>query len=96
MVAALWLGLEAREAAAFSFLMAIPVIAGAAVLQAPEVVSGAALSPVVLLGGGLVAAVTGVLAIRTFVAVLGRRAFHLFAPYCWVIGVSFLLYLSLR
>jgi undecaprenyl pyrophosphate phosphatase UppP len=48
------------------------------------------------MSGGLVAAVTGVLAIRTFVAVLGRRAFHLFAPYCWVVGVAFLLYLRLR
>jgi hypothetical protein len=27
-VAALWLGVEAREAAAFSFLMAVPAIAG--------------------------------------------------------------------
>ncbi len=95
-VAALWLGLEAREAAAFSFLMALPVIAGTAVLQAPELASGSALSPVVLLAGGLVAAVTGVFAIRTFVALLGRRAFHLFAPYCWVVGAAFLLYLRLR
>ena len=95
-VTALWLGLEAREAAAFSFLMALPAIAGAAVLQAPEMARGAALSPLVLLGCGLVAGVTGVLAIRTFVAVLGRRAFHLFAPYCWVVGVAFLLYLRLR
>lgn len=95
-VAALWLGLEAREAAAFSFLMAIPVITGAALQQAPEAVSGAALSGAVLLGGGLVAAVTGVLAIRAFVAVLGRHTFHLFALYCWVVGVAFLLYLRLR
>ena len=95
-VAALWLGVEAREAAAFSFLMAIPAIAGAAVLQAPELAGGTTLSASVLMGGGLVAAATGVLAIRTFVAVLGRRAFHLFAPYCWAVGVAFLLYLRLR
>ena len=95
-VAALWLGLEAREAAAFSFLMALPVIAGAAVLQASEVAGGTALPPAVLLGGSLVAAVSGVLAIRTFVAVLGRRSFHLFAPYCWAVGAAFLIYLRLR
>ena len=95
-VAALWLGVEAKEAAAFSFLMALPVITGAAILQAPEVAGGAALPPLVLLGGGLAAAVTGVFAIRTFVAVLDKRAFHLFAPYCWVVGVAFLLYLRLR
>ncbi len=95
-VAALWLGLEAREAAAFSFLMAIPAIAGAAVLQLPELADGAALPLGVLGVGSLVAAVTGVLAIRTFVALLGRRAFHFFAPYCWLVGIAFVAYLGLR
>ena len=95
-VAALWLGLEAREAAAFSFLMAVPAIAGAAVLQVPEVANGTGLSATVLLVGGLVAAVTGVLAIRTFVAMLGRKAFHFFAPYCWIAGAAFLVYLRMR
>jgi undecaprenyl-diphosphatase len=95
-VAALWLGLEAREAAAFSFLMAVPAIAGAAVLKGPDVLGGAGLPTGVLLLGGAVAAVTGVLAIRTFVAMLGRRAFHLFAPYCWIAGAAFLIYLRVR
>jgi undecaprenyl-diphosphatase len=95
-VAALWLGVEAREAAAFSFLMAVPAIAGAAVLQAPELAGGTTLSTSVLVAGGIVAALTGVLAIKTFVVMLARRAFHLFAPYCWVVGAGFLAYLALR
>jgi len=95
-VAGLWLGLEAREAAAFSFLMAVPAIAGAAVLQIPALTEGAAVPGVTLALGGLAAAVTGVLAIRTFVALLGRKAFHLFAPYCWAVGALFLAYLTLR
>ena len=36
---ALWLGVDAEEAATFSFLMAIPVIAGAVLLQMPDVAS---------------------------------------------------------
>ncbi len=94
-VAALWLGVEAREAAAFSFLMAIPAIAGAAVLQLPDVAgSDLAWGPLIL--GGIVAGGVGILAIRTLVALLARRAFHLFAPYCWTAGSLFLLYLALR
>ena len=95
-VAALWLGIEAREAAAFSFLMAVPAIAGAAVLQVPDLTSVTGPGWGVLLLGGATAGVTGVLAIRTFVAVLARRSFHLFAPYCWVVGALFLGYLGLR
>lgn len=97
-VAALWLGIEAREAAAFSFLMAVPAIAGAAVLQIPDMgASGAAgLSVGVVVVGSVMAGVVGVLAIRTFVAMLARRSFHFFAPYCWAAGVAYLLYLGLR
>jgi undecaprenyl-diphosphatase len=95
-VVALWLGLEAREAAAFSFLMAVPAIAGAAVLQIPELGDLASLSKTALIVGGVAAAVTGVLAIRTFVAMLGREAFHLFAPYCWLVGSAYLVFLSIR
>ncbi len=93
-VMALWLGLEAREAAAFSFLMAVPAILGAAVLQVPQL--GATSGPgwLPLVAGGVAAAVAGVLAIRTFVAMLAHRSFHLFAPYCWTVGGAFLLYLA--
>ena len=90
-VVALWLGLEAREAAAFSFLMSIPAIAGAAVLQAPEILAGSA--PVgrmpLVVGAGLAASV-GVVAIRMFVAVLAKKSFHRFAYYMWGLGIAVL------
>ncbi|MFO8173885.1 MAG: undecaprenyl-diphosphate phosphatase [Longimicrobiales bacterium] len=95
-VAGLWSGVEAEEAAAFSFLMAVPAILGAAVLEAPELANaGMEIGFQVLLLGALAAAVTGVLAIWTFVAMLRRRSFHRFGPYCWGVGVLFLLYLTL-
>ncbi len=97
-VAAMWLGLEAREAAAFSFLMAVPAIGGAAVLQLLDLDPGGAsgLPWLVVLAGSVAAGVTGVLAIRTFVAMLANRSFHLFAPYCWVVGAAYLAFLALR
>jgi undecaprenyl-diphosphatase len=96
-VAGLWLGVEAEEAAAFSFLMAVPAILGAAVLQLPGLgVDGAAIRGGPLLYGSGAAALTGVLAIWTFVAMLRRRAFHRFGPYCWAVGASFLLFLTFR
>lgn len=94
-VAALWLGIRAKEAAAFSFLMAVPVIAGAGVLQIPEIQGGIRdIGVAPLLVGSVAAAITGVLAIRTFVAVLARESFHFFAPYCWAVGAAFLVYLG--
>lgn len=95
-VAALWLKMDARDAAAFAFLMAIPAIAGAAVLQIPDIGSASSgIGAVPLLVGGVAAAVTGILAIRTFVALLARKSFHWFAPYCWAVGAAYLAWLYL-
>ena len=71
---------------------------GAAVLQIPDLAGAGpeGLSASVLLIGGVAAGVTGVLAIRTFVAMLASRSFHFFAPYCWVVGVLYLAFLSVR
>lgn len=95
-VAALWMGIHAKEAAAFSFLMAVPAIAGAAVLQIPELTGGGGPGAAALIAGGIMAALTGVAAIKTFIEMLDRDAFHLFAPYCWLVGGGFLTYLWMR
>jgi undecaprenyl-diphosphatase len=96
-VAALWLGVAPAEAAAFSFLMALPAIGGAAVLQIPDLLAGPPGIPTAaLLVGGVAAAVTGVLAIRTFVEMLRRRSFYHFAIYLWLLGAAFLLWIALR
>jgi len=93
-VMALWLGVEAKEAAAFSFLMAIPAIAGAAVLQLlGTTIPGAGIAVEALVFGSVVAAVTGIVAIRAFVSFLARRTFHRLAIYCWSLGLGFLAYL---
>ena len=97
-VAGLWMGVDPGEAAAFSFLMAVPAIAGAAVLEWPELAAttGGGIGPGPLAWGFVVAALTGILAIRIFVTMLHRRSFHRFGPYCWTVGLGFLLYLALR
>ena len=94
MAMALWLGVAAEEAAAFSFLMAIPVIGGAGLLQISDVArEGLTLSGTALTTSFVVAAITGIFAIKAFVVSLERKAFHRFAIYCWALGAGFLLYL---
>jgi len=87
--AGLWLRLTPERAAEFSFLLAIPAIAGAAVLQLGELSPGMVTVGWVPLAASFVAAlVSGVFAIRFLVLLLRRGAFHRFAPYCWGIGVA--------
>ncbi|MDX1577862.1 MAG: undecaprenyl-diphosphate phosphatase, partial [Gemmatimonadota bacterium] len=85
------LGIEAGRAAEFSFLLSIPAIAGAAVLQVPELgATGTAVGALPLSVAFVTAAVSGVVAIRIFLRMLERRTFHRFAYYCWGVGAAYL------
>lgn len=87
--AALWAGVRPTQAAEFSFLMSIPVIAGAAVLELPNLGSGTSgIGPGPLVVSFVSALVAGIAAIKLLVLLLERGAFHRFAPYCWVLGAA--------
>jgi undecaprenyl-diphosphatase len=89
----LLVGLGAIAAADFSFLMAIPLIAGAGLVEARHAAADVALvGAIPLIVGGVVAFLSGVFAIRFLVAMLRRGRFHVFAPYCIAIGLFTLAY----
>ena len=91
--AAIWLGVDPVRAAEFSFLLAVPVIAGAAVLQIPNLSSGLASAGALPVAAGFLAAlVSGVVAIRLLIFILRNKVFHRFAPYCWGIGAITILF----
>ena len=93
-VAALWLGVDSEDAAEFSFLMSVPAISGAVLLQLLDGEAAAsALAAAPLLLGAVAAAATGLLAIRIFLAALRAGSFHRFAWYPWILGLLFLAYL---
>jgi undecaprenyl-diphosphatase len=79
----LFLGLRREEAARFSFLMSVPIIAGAGSLQLAEVVSeGIDARGVVIFGAGFVAsAVVGYLAIKFFLRFVAHHSLRAFAYY---------------
>lgn len=89
-VAALWRGVSPSEAAAFSFLLSLPAVGGAALLRFPDAISSGGVAPPALLLSAAAACVTGVAAIRIFQAMLANRSFHVFAPYLWIVGALFL------
>lgn len=95
--AGLWGRLPGDRAAEFSFLLSIPAILGAALLQIGEIgeswqTTGGA--PLVV--AFFVALAAGIAAIRSLVWLLRRQAFYAFAYYVWAAGGLFLLFLALR
>lgn len=85
--AALWTGVAPGVAAEFSFLMSIIVIAGTGVMEMRDIPAGVSLTDPGLVWAFFAALISGIIAIRFLVALLRSSRFHLFAPYCALLGV---------
>ncbi len=91
--AALWGGLTPAAAAEFSFLLAVPVIAGAALLEGRRaVLNVAAVGAIPWAVSFVLAFAAGIWSIRFLLALLRRGRFHVFAPYCWGVGAFTFVY----
>ncbi len=89
MSTALYLKLSPLLAARFSFLLSIPVIAGAALLETKNVFRHGMETGFAPLALGIVsAAITGYIAIKILLSVMERGKFSWFAFYCLAIGVA--------
>jgi len=85
--AALERGFKRQEAARFSFLLSIPVIAGAAVLEVPKAFSGGMDTGTGVVAAGFLSAfVTGVIAIRFMLSFLQKRGLGIFVVYRFVLA----------
>lgn len=87
-VVGLRMGLSAEAAAAFSFLLSIPAIIGASVLKLPELdtTEGLNLTSLGLAVGA--SFLVGWAALGLLVWITKRGKLHVFAPYCWVVGIA--------
>jgi undecaprenyl-diphosphatase len=91
-------GLNHETAVRYSFLLAVPAIGGAALLELWGCLQGGS-SPESLQSyiiATLVAFLTGILAIKIFINLLKKAKFHYIAYYCWAIGAFTVLYTLLN
>ena len=84
---ALYLGLSAKEAARFSFLLAIPAIAGAGILTALDVSGGFHIPIPIALSGFICSFIVGVIALKWLIGWLEQGKFNYFGIYCFMIGI---------
>lgn len=85
--AGLTIGLDKEFAAKFSFIISIPAILGAFLLQAKDI--GSALDanflPVIL--GFLASIIAGYMAIRWMLDLVKNKSLDIFSFYCWIVGI---------
>jgi undecaprenyl-diphosphatase len=82
----LFRGLDRETAARYSFLLSIPAILGAMVLELTRV-SGFPPAGVVFLGT-LSAGIVGYGALKVLIHLVKKGNLYLFAPYCWILGLA--------
>jgi len=87
----MFLGLDRHNAAKFSFLLSIPAILGAQILSIKDMInSGLVIDPITIYAT-IASFITGLLALKLLLSLVHSGRFHLFAPYCWLIGSLVLL-----
>lgn len=82
---ALLLGIAGKEAARFSFLMALPAISGATLLSLRKL-EETQLEYGVILIGFIAAGVSGWLALKWFIPLVEKGRLHIFTPYVWAVA----------
>jgi undecaprenyl-diphosphatase len=94
--AGLLVGLDRRTAALFSFMMAVPVILGAAVLELRHVAELTSSDIKALAIGVVTALVFGYLSLRIVVQFVKRGRVHYFGYYVWVLSAVMAVYIYLN
>lgn len=91
-------GLSPNDSAKFSFLMAIPVITGAALLESIKAVSGGIPQEIIfpLLIAALVAVSVALLSLRLLFAIVKQVRINVFGYYTIILGTAGLIYLLLK
>lgn len=80
-------GLDRDTAARFSFLLSVPAIMGAEVLGLKDIMEQGLSIDLVTIYGTIAAFITGLIALKILLRLVHSGRFHLFAPYCWLVGV---------
>ncbi len=97
-VGGLLTGLKKEFAIKFSFLMSIPAILGAVVLQFSDVIETGfyktVITPYII--GSITASIVGYFAIKFLIKILQNGKLYFFSYYCWSVGIISILYSFLR
>ncbi len=96
MTAGMALGLTRTEAARYSFILSVPIIAGACVWESRRIMELSAGEALPMLAGVCAAAVTGALSIKLLLAAVSRFSFRPFAAYRFLVAAAILLWIFAR
>ena len=86
--------LNREFAVKFAFLISIPSILGSVILEVPKAVSQGLDSSLIvpILIGMIVAAISGLIAIKTMIKLVSKQKLSIFSVYTWILGAFVIIY----
>ena len=85
--AGLAVNLEKKLAAKFSFILSIPAILGATLVQAKDITMAMDANFLAITLGFIAAVISGYFAIKWLLDLIQNKSLDVFAYYCWIIGI---------
>jgi undecaprenyl-diphosphatase len=85
--AGLTIGLDKEFAAKFSFILSIPAIFGAFIVQASDIGSALDANFLPVIFGFIASIIAGYMAIKWMLDLIKNRSLDIFAFYCWIVGI---------
>ena len=85
--AGLVIGLDKEFAAKFSFILSIPAIFGAFLVQLKDIGSAMDTNFLPIFLGFIAAFIAGYAAIKWMLELIQKRSLDIFAYYCWIVGI---------
>lgn len=80
-------GLDKEFAAKFSFILSIPAIFGAFIIQLKDIGSSMSVNGFAVVLGFAAAFISGYLAIKWLISLIQNKNLDIFAYYCWIVGI---------
>jgi undecaprenyl-diphosphatase len=93
-----YLGIKRDQIAEFSFLMLIPVLAGAMLLEAGNLSSSGSesYSAAALIVGFMASLVSGYFSLKYLIKLFKSKGLHYFSYYCWSVGLLGIIYFGFK
>jgi undecaprenyl-diphosphatase len=92
------LGMKREDVADFSFLMLVPILAGAMLLEGRELMlgGGSSLAASSLLAAFFASLLSGYYSLKFLLKLFKQRGLHYFAYYCWTVGTLGIIWFSFK
>ena len=93
---AILLGVERKQAGVFSFLLSIPAILGAVVLDYKSFLEIKSDDMMIYLSGGIFSFIVGLFSLVVLLKLIKKGNFYIFSYYCFAISIPAIIYFSLN